>query len=622
MIVEVILISVIVALIRKGKISNITKYDVKLKVLFFAYLIVQLGLVFLGNQLPQSIANYTMFIYLLSYLLLLGFLLRNIERPEMMILLLGVFLNFTVTFVNGGKMPLSLDAAAMSGLAENGNAFLQKFSAISMAMGASTKLKILADIIPMPAFYPFSTVISVGDLIIFVGLFIAVQKAFVRAEDKENLFSTKKEREREEQFFSKDVNLVDISEFFGPEEPRKQSVETTNESETNAITKLIEEISEVKEPEPAAQTMAFQTNAAERKAPDMAPKHTAAAEPSAEVRKEPERTEKAVQHTPKSETSDVVKKEGAAVGPTVLEVKEETAKIEETAEEETKPAQTAQETPIVFEEPEKTALVGGSFETEAGEVVEVEPGQLTFLDEEMAMYIDLFKTNSPLKDYIKNMAEQSANTPQQEEETADETDASSESLGLDGTENIMRKCYSQQHPEEAVKAPAADNANEPVDEATFDKEIAASIENTASLSATRQLSMQDLAKTGEEDRLTAEADDLEHPVITRQINARPSTRAILRALKDGEGFEYNEDKYTLAFKESEDVPLQERKEMFLQQLYEYDIDIRKTNAATNEEKEKIEMDIKRDQGINVDDMFIVQDGKFIENPNYKFKKKK
>ncbi len=41
----------------------------------------------------------------------------------MMIILAGVFLNFTVTFINGGKMPLSLDAAAMAGLAENGNVF-------------------------------------------------------------------------------------------------------------------------------------------------------------------------------------------------------------------------------------------------------------------------------------------------------------------------------------------------------------------------------------------------------------------------------------------------------------------------------------------------------------------
>ncbi len=45
MIIEVILISVIIALIRRGKIDHITKYEVKLKSLF-AYLIVQLALVF------------------------------------------------------------------------------------------------------------------------------------------------------------------------------------------------------------------------------------------------------------------------------------------------------------------------------------------------------------------------------------------------------------------------------------------------------------------------------------------------------------------------------------------------------------------------------------------------
>ncbi|NLL50777.1 MAG: hypothetical protein GX245_06020, partial [Eubacteriaceae bacterium] len=125
----------------------------------------------------------------------------------------------------------------------------------------------------------------------------------------------------------------------------------------------------------------------------------------------------------------------------------------------------------------------------------------------------------------------------------------------------------------------------------------------------------------EEDRVKLEEETIGQPVITRQI-ARPSTRTILRAIKGGAGFEYNEDKYTLTIKDDEEVPLQERKEMFLQQLYEYDIDIRKTNAVNNKEKEKIETDIKRDQGINVDDMFIIQNGRFIENPNYKFRRKR
>ncbi len=58
----------------------------------------------------------------------------------------------------------------------------------------------------------------------FVGLFLAIQKMLVRETMKENLFSAKKEREREEEFFNKDVKLVDISEFFRAGRKRKSSI--------------------------------------------------------------------------------------------------------------------------------------------------------------------------------------------------------------------------------------------------------------------------------------------------------------------------------------------------------------------------------------------------------------
>lgn len=616
MIIEVILISVIVALIRKGKISHITKYEVKLKILFFTYLIVQLVLVFFGNKLTETIGNYTMFVYLLSYLLLFGFLLRNIERPEMMIILIGVFLNFTVTFINGGKMPLSLDAAAMAGLAENGNVFLQKMSAISTVMGTSTKLKILCDIIPMPSFYPLSVVISVGDLILFVGLFLAIQKMLVRETMKENLFSAKKEREREEEFFNKDVKLVDISEFFEPEENTSQIFETGNEHETNAITRLIEEISEVKEPEPSDNVHI---------AHEEAPHHNIPKEKQQEQAKDNQefrdkqvidsRVETAAinqphQLKPEEEQDEKTSTDSAVQEPLV------SAKSAEVV------IEVAEEMGAVVHEPEKMESTEAGIAVTPGEGVEVEPGQLTFLDEEMAKYIDMFEINSPLKDYIKNIAQQTDADGLQKEQEHAKSDADSSSLAADGTEDIMRQYFSSDTDASVSEAQIVDTE---ISEALTSIEAMDDEEETAEsslFSDTRQLSMRDLARVEEEGRAKLEEENMGQPVITRQINARPSTRAILRAIKGGAGFEYNEDKYTLTIKENEEVPLQERKEMFLQQLYEYDIDIRKTNAASNKEKEEIETDIKRDQGINVDDMFIIQNGRFIENPNYKFRRKR
>lgn len=579
MILEVILISFIIAVIRKGKIRNILNYEVKFKVLFFLYIAVQVGLVVFGSQLPDSVLKYSMFLYLFSYLLLMGFLLQNVDKPEFIIILMGVFLNFAVTFINGGKMPLSLDSAALTGLKDSGSAFLEKMIAVSSAMDSNTKLKILGDIIPMPSFYPLSVVISPGDVIIFIGLFLAIQKMFVQ-KHSEIYLSPKKEVEREEKYFNSDVKLVDINEFFNQSH---KDDDRYDDSEYNAIARLVEEISEIKEPD----TNEF----------DFHTKQTGKSQQNSAVKNE---KNKAMEEEYTLAAVEIEEK--------VLEVDQLMLKdeddcqaliIEEITETEILRVEQAlqnQESENTASSQQDNAEQENKNETteQPDENTEVVQGQLTFLDPEMAMYVDLFKTNSPLKEYIRSVAEQST----------ENKNAQSNAKKNPPVQDIGEELKKQREQEKLEKIkpqqpPQADNS--------FGNK----------LSDTTQLSIKDLAKP------VYEEDDYEQPTKTRQLNARPSTKAILRALRGGDSFEYNKDKYTITVK-NDDTPISagERKETFLKRLYEYDIDIRKTQAATTEEKEQIEVEIKRDQGINVDDMFIIQNGKFIENPNYKHKKKK
>lgn len=518
MILEVILLSFIIALIRKGKFKNIINYNIKFKIVFLLYLVVQAGLVFFGYLLPAQIAEYSMLIYLLSYLLLLAFLARNIGKYEYIIILIGVFLNFAVTFLNGGKMPLSLDSAALTGITDSANIFLSKMHLISYAMDSTTKLSILGDIIPMPSFYPFSIVISPGDIIICIGAFIAIQRMFVRKDSSIRL-SQKKEMEREEVYFSNNIPLVDINEFFNKD---PNELKAFSQAENNAIMGLVDE---------NEQTAQY-----------------------AETYNEDIKEDIKQQDT--KETQDAVDY--------IQNMNNKTSMQEVNLN-------------SIDDDTQPDNLSDIKFYDNAS----AEQGQITFLDPEMSKYVDVYDANEPVVKENK-------------------------------TQNNEEKTPIKQYPDIGEELRKQREIDKQARLAAHQREVD---EINAQLAAMDEIEISDLAKS--EDEKEDEAYEK-----TRQLESRPSAaKSGLKPLKDGESFEYNKDKFTITVKD-DDIPIGERKETFLKRLYEYDIDIRKTQAATTEEKEKIELEVKRDKGINVDDKFIIQDGKIIENPNYKLKKKK
>lgn len=520
MILEVILLSFIIALIRKGKFKNIISYNIKFKIVFLLYLVVQAGLVFFGYLLPVQIADYSMLIYLLSYLLLMAFLARNIGKYEYIIILIGVFLNFAVTFLNGGKMPLSLDSAAITGLTDSATVYLGKMHLISYAMDSTTKLSILGDIIPMPSVYPFSIMISPGDIIICIGAFIAVQRMFVRKSSSIKL-SQRKEIEREENYFSNNIPLTDINEFFSKD---PSELKTFSQAENNAIMGLVDENEQTE---------------------NKADTYTEAGKEDIKQLKE-EETKDAVDYKKIENKNNTIMQE---ISPDVIN--------------------------------DDKQLDNKLSDIKFNDDASIEQGQITFLDPEMSKYVDMYDANEPVVKENK-------------------------------TENKVEKAAFKQYPDIGEELRKQREIDRQAKLAAHQREVD---EINAQLAALDEIEISDLAKS---------EDEKEEEVYekTRQLESRPSSvNTGLKPLKDGESFEYNKDKFTITVKD-DNTPIGERKETFLKRLYEYDIDIRKTQAATTEEKEKIELEVKRDKGINVDDKFIIQDGKIIENPNYKLKKKK
>ncbi len=121
---------------------------------------------------PSSLVELKKALLVLSYVLLLWALSRNLHLWSMRILLLGTVLNFTAIIANGGLMPVSPEArlqAGMTAIGESGfGKVLPEGTGVLLSVN-QTNLWFLSDIIPISL---VGGVFSPGDILIGVGLLV------------------------------------------------------------------------------------------------------------------------------------------------------------------------------------------------------------------------------------------------------------------------------------------------------------------------------------------------------------------------------------------------------------------------------------------------------------------
>lgn len=210
-------ISIIVAMIRKGSFSNLLDNGIKAWYLFAASVLVFL-LLKIGDTLGLSfVQNYAKFFLLAAYALLLVGTAFNLSNLWMYPLLVGAVLNFIVIFINGGKMPLSATAIKIAGL----SATSVEASAMTSVANTSTSLTFLSGIIPIPLPSVLADVISPGTLLISVGLFFIIQNV---------LLGIVYEYDDDDDFY--DADDYDYEQRVYDEEP-SESADTPEKAEQN-----------------------------------------------------------------------------------------------------------------------------------------------------------------------------------------------------------------------------------------------------------------------------------------------------------------------------------------------------------------------------------------------------
>jgi Family of unknown function (DUF5317) len=109
-------------------------------------------------------------IYVVSTAVVLVAVLRNLAIRGMAVVALGAACNLAAIVANGGYMPASASAAAEFGRGEN--------AAYSNSLIVDAPaLEPLTDVIALPRWLPFTNIVSVGDVLIAVGIVIVIAAA-------------------------------------------------------------------------------------------------------------------------------------------------------------------------------------------------------------------------------------------------------------------------------------------------------------------------------------------------------------------------------------------------------------------------------------------------------------
>lgn len=125
-----------------------------------ALLLVPVGLFFPGTLLARA-AN------IIGFLLLFPFWWLNRRSLGVTVLLAGILLNMAVILLNGGMMPVDAAQAAAVGLPMDSRPLPRH-----QPLTERTILPVLGDVIPVA---PLRKVVSIGDLVAGIGIFLSIQ---------------------------------------------------------------------------------------------------------------------------------------------------------------------------------------------------------------------------------------------------------------------------------------------------------------------------------------------------------------------------------------------------------------------------------------------------------------
>jgi hypothetical protein len=176
----VIVLVIIVALLRGGSLRNFAALQLRWLPLVIVGFVLQL-LIFTPFARSPLVTFATLPIYVLSLSLLAIWVAANWRIPGMALIAIGLALNVAVIAANGGHMPVLPEGARLAGQYEVLAADDPRTSKHMLMASKQVRLWLLSDIIVIPHGVPGASVMSVGDLVLTVGIAILCYTTTLRA---------------------------------------------------------------------------------------------------------------------------------------------------------------------------------------------------------------------------------------------------------------------------------------------------------------------------------------------------------------------------------------------------------------------------------------------------------
>lgn len=174
-------IGIVIGYLRGGRLSRLAQIELRGAWLILLALLIQLLIFPIWGRVPL-IRFGTQYFHLISYGLLLVFVILNWREWGILAMGLGMASNVLVIAANGGYMPTSPELLRAAGLIEAAEKLKQMGTyANNVLIGPKTHLSLLGDIFYVPAWVPFANVFSVGDALLALGLIVFLQAKMLRA---------------------------------------------------------------------------------------------------------------------------------------------------------------------------------------------------------------------------------------------------------------------------------------------------------------------------------------------------------------------------------------------------------------------------------------------------------
>ncbi len=173
MFIEAVLIGLFIGGFKGGRLSNITEMNIRGWYLILLGLVLQISPLLFGNvDFMQSLQKYVLFT---SSLIILIVVLLNLDKKGFWILLIGGLFNLGILAVNGFQMPVVMVNLESAGLKTMNDAIVSgnivNYIQADVAGGLG---QLLTKFITIPSPYPMPKILTIGDIIMSLGLLFSI----------------------------------------------------------------------------------------------------------------------------------------------------------------------------------------------------------------------------------------------------------------------------------------------------------------------------------------------------------------------------------------------------------------------------------------------------------------